>query len=70
MTHYAVTHDIVLARGDGSKRKFRVYGRPMPEKGDTVTLPVDGQLIRARVVSSAEPEIASTVDGEALELAE
>jgi len=42
----------------------------MPEKGDTVTLPVDGQLIRARVVSSAEPEIASTVDAEALELAE
>ena len=70
MTHDPVTHDIVLARGDGSKRKFRVYGRPMPEKGDTVTLPVDGQLIRARVVSSAEPEIASTVDAEALELAE
>jgi len=42
----------------------------MPEKGDTVTLPVDGQLVRARVISSAEPEIASTVDGEALELAE
>jgi hypothetical protein len=49
MTHDAVTHDVVLARGDGSTRKFRVYGRPMPGSGDTITLPVDGQVIRARV---------------------
>jgi hypothetical protein len=48
MTHDAVTHDVVLARGDGSKRKFRVFGRPMPGYGDTITLPIDGQLIRAR----------------------
>ena len=49
MRHDAVTHDFVLARGDGSKRKFRIYGRPMPENGDTIALPVDGRLIiRAR----------------------
>lgn len=70
MTHDPVTHDIVLARDDGSMRKFRIYGRPIPDPGDTVALAVDGQLIRARVISSAEPERASTVDGEALELAQ
>ena len=71
MTHDAVTHDIVLARRDGSTRKFRVYGRPMPGSGDTITLPVDGQVIRARVtVSSEKPEIDQSADAELVELVE
>ena len=45
MTHDARTHDVVLSRRDGSIRKFRIYGRPMPGKRDVITLPVDGQLI-------------------------
>jgi hypothetical protein len=48
VTHDAMTHDVVLARGDGLIRKFRVYGRPMPGNGDAITLPVDGQLITVR----------------------
>ena len=71
MTHDTVTHDVVLARADGSTRKFRVYGRPMPGSGDTITLPVDGQVIRARVtVSSEKPEIDQSVDAELVELVE
>jgi hypothetical protein len=71
MTHDAATHDVVLARGDGSKRKFRVYGRPMPGHGDRIALPVDGQLIRARVtVSSDKPKIDQSVDAELVELVE
>ena len=71
MTHDAVTHDVVLARTDGSARKFRVYGRPMPGSGDTITLPVDGQVIRARVtVSSEKPEMDQSVDAELVELVE
>lgn len=69
MTHDAVTHDIVLVRGDGSKRKLRIYGRPVPGSGDTITLPVDGQLIRTRVtVSSDKPEKHQSVDAELVEL--
>jgi len=71
MTHDAVTHDVVLARGDGSTRKFRVYGRPMPGYGDTITLPVEGQVIRARVtVSSDKPKKDQWVDAELVELVE
>ncbi len=71
MTHDVVTHDVVLARGDGSKRKFRIYGRPMPRYGDTITLPVDGELIRTRVtVSSDKPEKDQSVDAELVELVE
>jgi hypothetical protein len=66
-----MTHDVVVARGNGSKRKFRVYGRPMPGCGDTITLPVDGQLIRARVtVSSEKAELDQSVDAELVELVE
>jgi hypothetical protein len=69
MTDDAVTHDVVLARGDGSKRKFRVYGRRMPGYGDTITLPVDGQLLRMRVTASSETPDQS-VDAEVVELVE
>ena len=71
MRHDAVTHDVSLARGDGSKRKFRVYGRPMPENGDTIALPVDGRLINVRVTArSAESEMDQSVDAELVELIE
>ena len=71
MTHDAVTHDVVLARGDGSRRKFRVYGRSMPGCGDTITLPVDGQVIRARVtVSSERPKMDRSIDAKLVELVE
>jgi hypothetical protein len=42
-------HDLVLMRNDGSTRHFRIYGRSAPNVGDIVTLPIDGQLIEARV---------------------
>jgi hypothetical protein len=68
MTHDAVTHDVVLARGDGSRRKFRVYGRSMPGCGDTITLPVDGQVIIARVtVSPEKPKMDQSIDAELVE---
>ena len=71
MTHDARTHDVVLTRTDGSVRKFRIYGRPMPGKGDLITLPVDGQLITASVsVPSENLEVVKKMDYEPRELAE
>jgi hypothetical protein len=78
MTHDARTHDVVLTRRDGSVRKFRIYGRPMPGKGDAITLPVDGHIITARVSApsdrvsapSENPEVVREMDYEARELAE
>ena len=68
MRQDAVTYDVVLAHGDGSKRKFRIYGRPMPENGDTIGLPVDGRLVSARVtVRSKRPEMDQMVDAEMVE---
>jgi hypothetical protein len=69
MRHDAVTHDVVLACGNGLKRKFRIYGRPMPGHGDTIALPVDGRLISARVtVHSERQEIDQSVEAELVEL--
>ena len=61
------THDVVLIRKDGSVRNFRIYGRPTPNSGDAITLPVDGRLIRTRVgakssVSLQKPEMVQSVD--------
>jgi hypothetical protein len=42
-------HDVVLTRKDGSGRRFHIYGRPMPNVGEIVTLPIDGRLIKARI---------------------
>jgi hypothetical protein len=71
MTHDARTHDVVLTRRDGSVRKFRIYGRPMPGKGDAITLPVDGHIITARVSAPSEnPEVVREMDYDARELAE
>ena len=71
MTHDARTHDVVLTRRDGSVRKFRIYGRPMPGKGDAITMPVDGHIITARASAPSEnPEVVREMDYEARELAE
>jgi hypothetical protein len=71
VTNDARTHDVVLTRRDGSVRKFRIFGRPMPGKEDAITLPVDGQLITARVSAPSEnPEVVKEMDHEARELAE
>jgi len=47
------THDVVLIRTGWFCKEFRIYGRPMPNGGDTITLPVDGRLISARVTENA-----------------
>jgi hypothetical protein len=71
VTQDARTHDVVLTRSDGSVRKFRIYGRPMPGKRDVITLPVDGQLITARVSAPSEnPEVLKEMDYQVRELAE
>jgi hypothetical protein len=69
MKNGRLIHDVLLTRSDGSKRKFRIYGRPMPESGDTITLPVDGRLIEARVtVCRAQAETERSADAEVVEL--
>jgi hypothetical protein len=71
VTQDARTHDVVLTRSDGSVRKFRIYGRPMPGKRDVITLPVDGQLITARVSAPSEnPKVLKEMDYQVRELAE
>jgi len=71
VTHDVGTHDVVLTLRDGSVRKFRIYGRPMPGKGDVITLPVDGQPITACASAPSEnPEVVKEMDYEARELAE
>lgn len=71
MRHDATTHDVVLACGNGLKRKFRIYGRSMPGHGDAIVLPVDGRLISARVaVRPEEPKMERSIDDELIELVE
>jgi len=60
-------HDILLTRKDGSAKHYRIYGRSAPKVGDVVTLPIDGQLIKARVgeingLASSRSEVVQTVD--------
>lgn len=64
-------HDVLLLRNDGSKRIFRIYGRPLPESGETITLPVDGRLIRAHVpVRSPQAKTEHWAEAAVVELAE
>jgi len=53
-------YDVVLARKDGSVRNFHIYGQPAPKDGDVITLPVEGQLIKARI---SEPSQGSVIAG-------
>ena len=60
-------HDVLLTRKDGSAKRFRIYGRSPPKVGDIITLPIDGQLIKARIgeiegVASSRAEIVQLVD--------
>jgi len=55
-------HDLLLRRRNGSAKYFRIYGRSTPNVGEIVTLPIDGQMIKARIgdihdVASARPKI-------------
>jgi hypothetical protein len=47
---------------------FRVYGRPLPVSGETVTLPVDGHSIRARVPVSLAQAETQRVDAAVVEV--
>ena len=62
-------HDLRLRRKDGSIRYFHIYGRPTPNDGEIVTLPIDGKLIKASVKDSPKAEEATIeVDAEAEEI--
>ena len=43
-------HSVELTRKDGSARRFRIYGRPAPNKGEIITLPIEGHLVTAKSV--------------------
>jgi hypothetical protein len=67
----SLVHDVLLVRTDGSKRIFRIYGRPLPESGQTIALPVEGRLIKARVpVSSPQAKTQRWADAAVVESAE
>ena len=71
MKNDGLVHDILLVRSDGSKRIFRIYGRLLPESGETITLPVDGRSINTRVpVPSAQAETKQWADTAVVELIE
>ena len=60
-------HDLLLTRQDGSKKHFRIYGRPIPHIGDIVSLPIDGHLIKARIgeihgVASSKADTFRSID--------
>ena len=38
-------HSVELTRKDGSARRFRIYGQPAPNKGEIITLPIEGHLV-------------------------
>jgi len=62
-------HDLLLTRKDGSVRCFRIYDRPTPKDGDIITLPIDGQLIKALVKGSPDGhEMVVVADAEAVEI--
>ena len=71
MKNGGLVHDVLLVRSDGSKRIFRIYGRPLPESGETITLPVDGRSIMARVsLSPVHAKMDQRADAAAVELVE
>jgi hypothetical protein len=62
-------HDLLLTRKDGSVRCFRIYDRPMPKHGDIITLPINGQLIKALVKGSPDGhEMVVVADVAAVEI--
>jgi hypothetical protein len=71
MKNGGLVHDVLLVRSDGSKRIFRIYGRPLPESGETIMLPVDGRSIMARVgLSPVQAKMEQRAYAAAVELVE
>jgi hypothetical protein len=71
MKNGGLVHDVLLVRTDGSKRIFCIYGRPLPESGETITLSVDGRSINARVpVLATKRETEQWADAAVVELVE
>ena len=71
MKNGGLVHDVLLLRSDGSKRIFRIHGRPLPESGEAITLPVDGRLIKARVtIPSTQAKTERWADAAVVELVE
>jgi hypothetical protein len=71
MKNRSSVHDVLLVRSDGSKRMFRIYGRPLPERGEIISLPMDGRSIKARVpVLTTLAETEQWPDVAAVELVE
>jgi hypothetical protein len=71
MKNGGLVSDVLLVRSDGSKRIFRIYGRPLPKSGETIALPVDGRLIKARVpISPAQANTQQWADAAVVELVE
>jgi hypothetical protein len=59
----AYDYDVVLTRKDRSVRNFHIYGRPIPKGGEIIGVPVDGQLVKARVhTPSQELGVVQSVD--------
>jgi len=55
--------DVALTRKDGSVKNFRIYGQPRPNKGDVITLAVDGQVVKARIGEPSQgSEISQSAD--------
>ena len=58
-------HDLLLRRRNGSAKYFRIYGRSTPNVGEIVTLPIDRELIKARISDPwcvASPRAEKVVD--------
>ena len=60
-------HSVVLTRKDGSARRFRIYGRPPPNKGDIITLPIEGHLVKARIRATNERDTVRSEMGESVD---
>jgi hypothetical protein len=41
--------DVVLTCKDRSTKNLRIYGQRIPNEGDVIALPVDGQLIKVQI---------------------
>ena len=52
-------HDLVLMRENGSTKRLRTYGR-RHRRGELVSLPIDGRLIKARIGNArGEPSLGT-----------
>jgi hypothetical protein len=40
---------ISVTRKDGSRASVHVYGQPAPHPDDVVALPLDGEMVRAKI---------------------